>query len=1202
MNKPNLSALSKAMLPILAGSLLVGCNSSSDDTASTETQTVTVFYKADPTLSNQSSDSDLYQGLTLYIWNGQNDNGEICNAYGGNGHGWGEGPIPDGIDDTYGAYWNLPYTQDASQCIHIIPNYQNNPQQPEKPLNTSTSIIDLTQLGEDSSVYTQQGVAAVYPELIAKDDLPANTVRIYLSSKQDGDEGDFTLHVWNKDDCSRYGNGEEETNWPGLSPTGRSDTYGVFWDLPTNDKTSDDKNCINIIPNNKSTGDYQTSNLKFEFAKQGAIGPIGMVFKGTNKVFYQPLANLPQNQVELSGASAIFSDSKTLLIGNKEATSVALYYSEQGTLSFDSTTKTVSGFDKEFTSDSAASTNWQTAKPHLKDNFVDFSFDYTESELQQLLKGQLWLVASDSSGVIQATEVQLASALDSLYADAASQLAYGALINGNTTTFRLWAPTAQSVKLIPYSADKQAQTAISMSFDTASGSWSAIDTDLKHGDFYRYQVTVYHPATNTVETYEVTDPYSLSLAINSEYSQVVDLSHSEVTPSGWESLNAPHKQDNPAQFVLYEAHVRDFSALDDSTTNKGKFLAFTESDSVPVKHLKALAESGVTHLHLLPVFDIATINEDKDKVADIDQPFSKLCTLQPNVKNDVAFGSYCSSGDTISAVFNALQSDDKQTQAVQRLNGFVRDVDSFNWGYDPFHYTVPEGSYSTKPDGLTRIKEFREMVMAIKNNIGMNVVVDVVYNHTNEAGVSDKSVLDRIVPWYYQRLNEFSGQVENSTCCSNTAPENRMFAKLIDDSIKTWTKEYKIDAFRWDLMGHHPLDQMLNTLEVAKSINPDVYFYGEGWDFGEVASDRMFIQASQSNLAGTGIGSFSDRLRDAVRGGGPFDGGDYLRSNQGFGNGIFVQPNDKASTTNRADALHLADLVRLGMAGNLKAFEFTDSEGSLIKGSELNYNGQAAGYADDAWEIQNYVSKHDNQTLWDNNQYKIDYSVPVDTRVRMQAVSLSTAMLGQGVPFIHMGSELLRSKSMQRDSYDSGDWYNRVDFSMETHNWNIGLPRQDKDGDNWTIIEQVIAGAGTSAQPDKDHIKAMNDYFHELAQLRASSGLFTLGHGSEIIQRVKFHNTGVDQIEGVIVMSIDNSGDLLNDTIDETREGIVVVVNASPEPLAGFANFDATGYQLHAIQQTAGSASIGYDAQVTAGGELSVPAWSVAVFEKLINP
>ncbi|MGY5617618.1 pullulanase-type alpha-1,6-glucosidase [Vibrio cincinnatiensis] len=1181
MNKPNLSALSKAMLPILAGSLLVGCNSSSDDTASTETQTVTVFYKADPTLSNQSSDSDLYQGLTLHVWNGGS-----CLAYGGNDTDWNDGLIPNGIDATYGAYWQLPYTQDASQCINMIPHFGS-----DKPLGNFDAKIDLTQLGEDSSVYTQQGVAAVYPELIAKDDLPANTVRIYLSSKQDGDEHDFSLYVWNKDSCTSYAGAP--VNWEtALKPTAYSNTYGAYWDIETNG--NDD--CINIIPKN-SVG-YQTADLKFEFAKQGAIGPIGMVFKGTNKVFYQPLANLPQNQVELSGASAIFSDSNTLLIGNKEATSVALYYSEQGTLSFDSTTKTVSGFDKEFTSDSAASTNWQTKKPHLKDNFVGFSFDYTESELQQLLKGQLWLVASDSSGVIQATEVQLASALDSLYADAASQLAYGALINGNTTTFRLWAPTAQSVKLIPYSADKQAQTAISMSFDTASGSWSAIDTDLKHGDFYRYQVTVYHPATNNVETYEVTDPYSLSLAINSEYSQVVDLSHSEVTPSGWDSLNAPHQQDNPAQFVLYEAHVRDFSALDDSTTNKGKFLAFTESDSVPVKHLKALAESGVTHLHLLPVFDIATINEDKDKVADIDQPFSKLCTLQPNVKNDVTFGSYCSSGDTISAVFKALQSDDKQTQAVQRLNGFVRDVDSFNWGYDPFHYTVPEGSYSTKPDGLTRIKEFREMVMAIKNNIGMNVVVDVVYNHTNEAGVSDKSVLDRIVPWYYQRLNEFSGQVENSTCCSNTAPENRMFAKLIDDSIKTWTKEYKIDAFRWDLMGHHPLDQMLNTLEVAKSINPDVYFYGEGWDFGEVASDRMFIQASQSNLAGTGIGSFSDRLRDAVRGGGPFDGGDDLRSNQGFGNGIFVQPNDKASTTNRADALHLADLVRLGMAGNLKAFEFTDSKGNLIKGSDLKYSGQDAGYAQDAWEIQNYVSKHDNQTLWDNNQYKIDYSVPVDTRVRMQAVSLSTAMLGQGVPFIHMGSELLRSKSMQRDSYDSGDWYNRVDFTMDSHNWDIGLPRQDKDGDNWNIIKEVIAGSDTNAKPAKEQIEAMNRYFHELAQLRASSGLFTLGKGSEIISRVKFHNTGVDQIAGVIVMSIDNSDSLFDAAIDSEREGMVVVVNASPEPLMDFEHFNASGYQQHKIQTDAGTDSIGSGAENN-DGQLSVPAWSVAVFEKL---
>ncbi|WP_306331584.1 pullulanase-type alpha-1,6-glucosidase [Vibrio injensis] len=906
--------------------------------------------------------------------------------------------------------------------------------------------------------------------------------------------------------------------------------------------------------------------------------------------------------IELNGAKAIFADQHTMLIGNKKATSVSLYYSSNGKMRIDSERKIISGFDKQITLLQSSTEHWKKNKPHLSNHFIPFDFDLTKQDLEltTLLKGQLWLVASDDDGVILTTQVQPASALDALYADEAVKLPYGALTNGNTTTFRLWAPTAQSVKLIPYGADKKAQTPINMEFDAKSGSWSVEETELKHGDFYRYQVTVYHPATDKVESYEVTDPYSLSLAMNSEYSQVVDLYHPDLKPAGWDDLKAPHSQTNPAQFVLYEAHVRDFSALDDSTpkAHRGKFTAFAQSDTVPVKHLQKLAESGVTHLHLLPVFDIATINEDPSKVADIDQPFSKLCQLQPAVKNDDDFGRYCSDSMTISAVFHQLKGNDtKQNPVVQRLNSFVRDVDSFNWGYDPFHFTVPEGSYSTNPDGTTRIKEFRQMVMAVKQEIGMNMVMDVAYNHTNEAGVSDKSVLDKIVPWYYQRLNEFSGQVETSTCCSNTAPENRMFAKLIDDSIYTWTKAYKIDAFRWDLMGHHPLTQIVHTLAVAREANPEIYFYGEGWNFGEVANDRQFKQATQLNLAGTGIGSFSDRLRDAVRGGGPFDSQKLLRSNQGFGNGIHVLPNDLAESNNRATALDLADIVRVGMAGNLKDFTFTDSKDQLIKGSELDYNGQPTGYAQDAWEIQNYVSKHDNQTLWDNNQFKIAYDVTTTDRVRMQAVGLSTAILGQGIPFIHMGSEILRSKSMQRDSYDSGDWYNRVDFTMDTHNWNIGLPREDKDGENWKIIEDVITGAGTNAQPDKTDMETMQGYFHELVQLRASSGLFTLGKGGTIIERVQFHNTGSEQIAGVIVMSIDNSGERFDGAIDAERQGLLVVINASPEPLAHFANFDATGYQQHSIQQHAGANSIGAGASVN-NGKLSVPAWSVAVFEK----
>lgn len=1189
MNTPSLphSPLRQAMLPVVIAAALAGCNSSSDETPDTATQTVTVYYRAGEAPVAYNSDSSTYQNTTLYVWNDVN-----CHAFAGDtsqASDWNQGLAPDGIDSEFGAYWQLSVNQDSSQCVNFIARDDGN-----KVLGEYDAKVDLTQLGSHNSVYTQQGVAAVYPELIPINDLAPDTTRIYLNST-DADNDSFNLHVWNEGECSSYA--DSNTTWPGIPPTGYSETYGAYWDLATNS----DNNCINIIPNN---GDYQTANLSFDFDRQSSIGPIGFIFKGHDKVYYQPLARLPQTQVELSGASAIFADTTTLLIADQQATSVALYYSARGSLQFDSLNQSVTGYDEQITSSQTAADGWQSSKPHLADTFHAFQFDFNaaQHDLQTLLKGQLWMVASDASGVISATEVQPAGALDALYADVASQLEYGAMVTGNTTSFRLWAPSAQSVELIAYDENKQQQAALAMNWDVASGSWFINDTSLTHGDFYRYRVKVYHPATDQVEQYEVTDPYSHSLALNSEYSQVVDLDSADVTPDGWSTLTTPHPQNNPAELVLYEAHVRDFSANDDSMAAqyRGKFTAFTQSDSVAVSHLKALADSGVTHLHLLPVFDIATINEDPDQVADIDQPFSKLCELQPGVSSDSDFGAYCNGNQTLGDVFTALQGDDKQTQAVQRLNAMVRDVDSFNWGYDPFHYTVPEGSYASDADGLARIREFRRMIMAVKQDIGLNVVMDVVYNHTNEAGVSAKSVLDRVVPWYYQRLNEFSGQVENSTCCSNTAPENRMFAKLIDDSITTWVRDYKIDAFRWDLMGHHPLAQIQHTLQAARAVNPEVYFYGEGWNFGEVADDRMFVQASQANLGGTGIGSFSDRLRDAVRGGGPFDSQNALRANQGFGNGIYVQPNTLAPAENLTSALHLSDLVRLGMAGNLKDFTFTDSENRTIRGTELDYNGQPAGYAQDAWEIQNYVSKHDNQTLWDNNQYKIAYAASAATRVRMQAVSLSTAMLGQGVPFIHMGSELLRSKSMQRDSYDSGDWFNRVDFSMQDNNWDVGLPRADKDGDNWDIIEQVINGAGPAAKPGAEQIQTMNQYFTELTQLRASSGLLTLGQGQAIIERVHFHNTGSTQIPGLIVMSIDNRAGLFNADIDAERSGLIVVINASPAAVSDFTGIDASGYQLHRIQQQAGRASLGYGADIS-NGMLSVPAWSVAVFEAPLN-
>ncbi len=221
-----------------------------------------------------------------------------------------------------------------------------------------------------------------------------------------------------------------------------------------------------------------------------------------------------------------------------------------------------------------------------------------------------------------------------------------------------------------------------------------------------------------------------------------------------------------------------------------------------------------------------------------------------------------------------------------------------------------------------------------------------------------------------------------------------MFAKLIADSLAVWTTDYKIDGFRFDLMGYHPKAQILSARERIKALNPDIYFFGEGWDSNQ--SDRFEI-ASQINLKGTGIGTFSDRLRDAVRGGGPFDSGDALRQNRGVGSGAGVLPNELTTLTDD-QARHLADLTRLGMAGNLADFVLIDKDGAVKRGSEIDYNGAPGGYAADPTEVVNYVSKHDNQTLWDMISYKAAQEADLDTRVRMQAVSLATVMLGGGSP------------------------------------------------------------------------------------------------------------------------------------------------------------------------------------------------------------
>ncbi|WP_409421199.1 pullulanase-type alpha-1,6-glucosidase [Pseudaeromonas sp. ZJS20] len=1059
----------------------------------------------------------------------------------------------------------------------------------------------------------------------------ANTLRLYLvdpdlstsssttaTAATSTTYSTYNLYMWNDSTCSGLAvadddgqqvdgtGGEDDADWSSTlnTPTGYDD-YGPYWDIKlADDALTTDGSCVSVIMRDgtsKLLGDDNTIITLADYSDRtvSVREGDGTLYDAKQDAYDAWKANYSADM--FTDAAAHLIDASTLVWDDdnlSDAAFVRLYYSANGgTISADDDGQVTDSFIKltatELTDEQKA------AFPHLS-GYQAFSLPsgVTADTVKDVLKNQVAAVALDSEGTLLAgTYVQTAGALDDLYADAATELSYGAQVSDDGVTFRLWAPTATSVSLVIYDEDKSVVSTNAMTLDSDSGSWSYSGDTTLVGKYYRYAITVYHPADQAWHSYEVTDPYSLSLSMNSEYSQVVDLDSDALKPDGWDSLEAPHAQTDEAdlaKMVVHEAHVRDLTAFDTGidADERGKYLALTDDNSLAVKHLKELSAAGVTHLELLPVFDIASVDEDPDQVANLNDSFSHLCEVNSEVAAS-DFSGYCTSDSTVAEVLGSL---DKDTKEVQTLNLMIADTDSYNWGYDPFHYTTPEGSYATDADGTTRILEFRKMVKAIKEDIGMNVVMDVVYNHTNAAGASDDtSVLDKIVPWYYQRLDETTGDVESATCCSDSAPEHAMFAKLMEDSLLTWTQEYKIDAFRFDLMGYIPKTVMVDALAKAKAVDSEMYFFGEGWDSSQ---DDRFTMASQLNLAGTGIGTFSDRLRDAVRGGGPFDSGSSIRQNQGFGNGAYVLPNEEDAMT-QDDARHLADLTRLGMAGNLQDYVLVDYEGTPKVGSDFDYNGVAAGYAQDPIEVQNYVSKHDNQTIFDIIAYKASTDADMATRVRMQGLSLATVLLGQGIAFDQQGSELLRSKSFERDSYNSGDWYNKVDYTMQTNNYDVGLPRYDKDGDNYSLIASIKDVVGA---PGATEIAEMDSFYKELASLRQSSPLFTLGTGSEVMNRVDFRNVGSDQIDGLIAMTIDDGTGQTD--LDENYDGIVVLVNASgsSQTIGDFKDGDGnaitlSGYEQSSIQTALGSASIGYGASFS-DGEFTVPAWSVAVFVK----
>ncbi len=770
----------------------------------------------------------------------------------------------------------------------------------------------------------------------------------------------------------------------------------------------------------------------------------------------------------------------------------------------------------------------------------------------EVLRGQVVAVRQSADGeVTDATGVQIPGVLDDRYAEAATEARLGPVFDSRgRPALSVWAPTARGVAL-----ELDGRT-VPMRRDPGSGVWSVTGHRDWYGKPYRYRVTVWSPDAGEIVTNRVTDPYSTALTADSERSLLIDLDDPALAPAGWQDPAKPEPVPL-TRATVQELHVRDFSVADPTARHPGQYLAFTDPDSDGMRHLRTLAAAGTTHVHLLPTFDIATIPERRRDQA------------QPDC--DPA----------------ALPADSPEQQ---ECIGRVRARDAYNWGYDPLHFTVPEGSYASDPDGPQRTLEYRRMVQGL-NGAGLGVVLDVVYNHTPAAGQDEHSVLDRIVPGYYHRLLD-DGSVATSTCCANTAPEHAMMGKLVVDSVVTWATQYKVDGFRFDLMGHHPRQNMLDVRAALDELTEaedgidgkDIILYGEGWNFGEIADDARFVQATQEHMAGTGIATFSDRARDAVRGGGPFDEDPRV---QGFATGLFTDPNaspaNGTAAEQRARLLHHQDLVKIGLAGSLADYTFTDSSGRTVRGSDVDYNGAPAGYADRPGDALAYVDAHDNETLYDALAYKLPLAASPSDRARAQVLAQATALFSQGPVLGQAGTHLLRSKSLDRNSYDSGDWYNAIRWDCGAGNgFAAGLPPAWDNEHYWPYAGPALAAPGTRV--GCTDIRAAAGAYLDLLTIRSQEEVFALPTAEAVQREVSFPLSGPEETPGVILMTV---GDL------------VVVFNATPERQSPGAESLAGGdWALHPVQAGGTDPTVRSAAYSAAEGVFETPARTVAVFTR----
>ena len=370
--------------------------------------------------------------------------------------------------------------------------------------------------------------------------------------------------------------------------------------------------------------------------------------------------------------------------------------------------------------------------------------------------------------------------------------------------FSLWAPTADSARVLLYEDGLEGlpYEVLEMKKNTADGSWKAVAEGDLAGRFYTFRVNV---SGRWLE--ETPGIFATAVGVNGHRAAIVDFRSTD--PEGWAEDCRPELR-SFADAVVYEMHHRDFSISGNSgisPEHRGKFLALTESGTRGPRGVRTgvdhLVELGVTHVHILPSFDYASVDETR---------------LEDNV---------------------------------------------YNWGYDPVNYNVPDGSYSTDPyDPACRIREFKEMVQAL-HKAGIRVVLDVVYNHVSDAA---SQAFERTVPGYFFRMREDGSFADGSACGNETASDREMMRRFMVESVCWWVEEYHIDGFRFDLMGIHDIETMNAIRAAVSGIDPSVLIYGEGWAASAPLYDGSLLAMKANTWEMPGIAAFSDEMRDALRG------------------------------------------------------------------------------------------------------------------------------------------------------------------------------------------------------------------------------------------------------------------------------------------------------------------------------------------------